>query len=178
MPTDVILLNGPSSAGKTSLARAIQKLMPEPWLMFGVDHLIFAMPAKLHGAPEGLTIHPGGQVDVGPVFKALELDWRRGLGALARSGLRLVLDEVIFDGAAGQRSWNEALSERRVLWVGVKCDVAALVAREKARGDRDLGMAAKQAPFVHEGIVYDLEVDTTHRSTDDCAAEIVARALV
>jgi chloramphenicol 3-O phosphotransferase len=174
---DVILLNGPSSAGKSSLARALQEALDEPWLTFGVDALIHAMPLKLDGSADGLLIHPGGRIEVGPAWRALESAWRRGVGALARTGLKLVLDEVIFDGAEGQRNWNEALAGLSVLWVAVRCDPEVLAARESARGDRVVGMAARQAAFVHDGIVYDLEVDTGRLSPEEAARLVLERAL-
>ncbi len=36
-------------------------------------------------------------------------------------------------------------------------------------------MAASQAEVVHRGVVYDLEVDTTHTESLDCARAIAAR---
>jgi chloramphenicol 3-O phosphotransferase len=175
MPVQVILLNGVSSAGKTSLAAAIQRRMPQPWLTMGVDTMIVGMPPQYNATHDGLLFYADGRVVVGPKFAALEAAWRIGLGAMARSGLRLVLDEVLFDGPESQRQWNAALAGLEVLWVGVKCDLAVLEAREKARGDRVIGMAAKQLAFVHDGIVYDLEVDTSRVSTEECAEEIVER---
>jgi len=62
-----------------------------------------------------------------------------------------------------------------VLWVGVRCDSAVAAGREIARGDRVAGMAAFQADVVHQGVGYDLEVDTTHREALECAREIAAR---
>ncbi len=175
MVVDVILLNGSSSSGKTSVARALQDALEEPWLTLGVDFLIQAMPLKLDGSAEGLLIHPGGRIDVGPTWLALEAAWRRGVGALARSGLKLILDEVIFDGAKGQSDWNEALAGLKVFWVAVRCDPELLTAREAARGDRVVGMAAKQAAFVHDQIAYDVEVDTGRLSPSEAAALILER---
>jgi chloramphenicol 3-O phosphotransferase len=47
--------------------------------------------------------------------------------------------------------------------------------REIARGDRVSGMAASQAEPVHQGVRYDLEVDTTRTEAMDCARSIAAR---
>jgi chloramphenicol 3-O-phosphotransferase len=63
-----------------------------------------------------------------------------------------------------------------VLWVGVRCDPTIAVGREIARGDRATGMAASQAELVHKDVVYDIEVDTTHTESLDCARLIAARA--
>ena len=62
-----------------------------------------------------------------------------------------------------------------MLWVGVRCDGAVAAGREIARGDRVTGMAASQADLVHRGVTYDLEVDTTHTESMECARAIAAR---
>jgi chloramphenicol 3-O phosphotransferase len=41
-----------------------------------------------------------------------------------------------------------------------------------ARGDRIAGMAASQADLVHQGVEYDLEVDTARAEALDCARAI------
>jgi chloramphenicol 3-O phosphotransferase len=48
-----------------------------------------------------------------------------------------------------------------------------LEAREKARGDRKIGMAASQVEHVHERKFYALEVDTSVQSPEECAAAIL-----
>jgi chloramphenicol 3-O phosphotransferase len=49
MTVSVIVLNGGSSSGKSSIARFLQSLLAGPWLTLGVDTLIEAMPASLWG---------------------------------------------------------------------------------------------------------------------------------
>jgi chloramphenicol 3-O phosphotransferase len=64
-----------------------------------------------------------------------------------------------------------------VLWVAVRCDADVAAGREIARGDRVPGMALGQAGVVHEGVRYDVEVDTTRTEAIDCARVIAARIL-
>jgi len=40
------VLNGGSSSGKSGIARCLQAILPDPWLAFGVDTLIQAMPVS------------------------------------------------------------------------------------------------------------------------------------
>ncbi len=47
---------------------------------------------------------------------------------------------------------------------------------EALRPDRRVGMAESQVAVVREGVVYDLIVDTTHASSESCAARILAQA--
>ncbi|MFE0549827.1 chloramphenicol phosphotransferase CPT [Streptomyces pilosus] len=178
MTTRMIILNGGSSSGKTGIVRCLQAVLPQPWLAFGVDSFVDALPARLQASDAGLDIAADGTVNVGAEFRALEAAWTEGIVAMARAGARIVVDDVFLGGAASQRRWQEALGqvgEVGVLWVGVRCDSAVAAGRETARGDRIRGMAAQQADAVHEGVVYDLEVDTTNTESLVCAHTIAAK---
>lgn len=174
MTTDVILLNGGSNAGKSGIARCLQAVLPDPWLVLGTDTLVEAMPASMQVSDGGIAFAPDGAVSVGPEFRTLEAAWIDGVAAMARAGARVVVDEVFLGGAESQGRWRHAMRDLRVLWVGVRCDGAVAAGRELARGDRTVGMAASQAELVHRGVVYDLEVDTTHTESIDCARTIAA----
>jgi chloramphenicol 3-O phosphotransferase len=170
----VIVLNGASSSGKSSIAQALQGLLPDPYLSFGVDTLVDALPVAMADDGTGITIAADGTVSVGPGFRRLEHAWFAGLNAMALDGVGIIIDEVFLDGGEGQRRVRDSLSGRDVLWVGVHCDVDVAVAREALRPDRPVGMARSQAVVVHEGMHYDLDVDTTHATAEECAAVIAA----
>ncbi|MEU6672263.1 chloramphenicol phosphotransferase CPT [Streptomyces sp. NPDC046727] len=175
MTTQVIILNGGSSAGKSGIVRCLQDVLPAPWLAFGIDSLVDALPAKLRGTDGGIEFAADGAVQVGTDFRALEAAWMEGVAATARAGARVVVDDVFLGGAASQQRWQKALDGLDVLWVGVRCAPEVAAAREIARGDRAQGMASGQADVVHEGVSYDLEVDTTHTESLVCARAIAAR---
>ncbi|MEU2711449.1 chloramphenicol phosphotransferase CPT [Streptomyces sp. NPDC007205] len=174
MTTQVIVLNGGSSSGKSGIARCLQAVLPDPWLALGTDTLVDAMPAVLHTSADGIAFAPDGEVSVGPEFRTLEAAWIEGVAAMARAGARVIVDEVFLGGAYSQQRWRKALGDLRVLWVGVRCDAAVAAGREVARGDRTTGMAASQAEVVHRGVTYDLEVDTTRTESMECARTIAA----
>ncbi|MFB9630461.1 chloramphenicol phosphotransferase CPT [Nonomuraea helvata] len=169
MTTQVIVLNGGSSAGKSSIVRHLQAVLPQPWLAFGVDSLIEAMPASMQASDEGIEFASDGGVAVGPEFVALQAAWMEGIAAMVRAGARVVIDDVFLGGGASQQRWQRVFGGLDVLWVGVKCDSAVAAERESARGDRITGMAALQAEVVHEGVVYDVVVDTTETESLVCA---------
>lgn len=177
MPPQVILLNGGSSAGKSGIARCLQSVLPEPWLTFGVDTLVDALPAALRAADAGIVFGPDGEVATGAVFQLLDVAWAEGIAAMARAGARIVVDDVFLGGAASQARWRTALAGLDVLWVGVRCEPGVAEEREAARGDRAGGMARIQALVVHDGVEYDLEVDTTRTPALVCARAIAARAV-
>ena len=118
---------------------------------------------------------PDGGITVGPEFRRVEAAWMAGIAAMTHAGARVILDEAFVGQAASQQRWQQALGVLDVLWVGVRCDSAVAAGREIARGDRVGGMAASQADAVHKGVVYDLEVDTTHTEALACAQVIAAR---
>ena len=174
MTTRAIMLNGGSSSGKSGIARCLQTVLDEPWLAFGIDGLIEAMPVSMQSSDGGIGFAPDGAVNVGPEFRRLEAAWMMGIAATVRAGAKVILDDVFLGGDASQRRWREALDGLAVLWVGVRCDAAVAAAREIARGDRVTGMAASQAQAAHHGVTYDLEVDTTRTESLTCARTIAA----
>ena len=169
----VVVLNGISSSGTSSLARAVQQLLPEPYLVLGVDDLIDALPPAMLAQEDGLVLGEGGQVDAGEAFTAVEDAWYAGLGAMARAGARLVLDEVLLGGARSQQRLGSALHGLRVVWVAVDCHLEVAADRESRRPDRTPGMAAVQVDLVHDGVQYDVRLDTSATSAAACARQLL-----
>lgn len=175
----MLVLNGGSSSGKSGIIRCLQAILPDPWLTFGADGFVESMPAALQASDAGIEFGPAGEVIVGPVFRQLEAAWMTGIIAMNRAGANVIIDEIFLGGAESQRRWLDALDDfgdLEVLWVGVRCAPDVAAGRELARGDRTVGMAASQADLVHEGVKYDLEVDTTHTESLTCA-QTIARHL-
>ncbi|WP_433158788.1 chloramphenicol phosphotransferase CPT [Kribbella sp. CA-247076] len=172
MTVRMIVLNGGSSSGKSGIVRCLQAVLPEPWMAFGVDSFVESLPAAMQNSDAGIEFKPDGDIAVGPVFRELEAAWVAGIVAMCRAGGRVIVDDVFLGGAGSQQRWIDALGDLEALWVGVRCDAAVAAGRELARGDRVTGMAELQAAVVHEGVKYDVEVDTTHTESIDCAHTI------
>ena len=98
----MIVLNGGSSSGKSGIARCLQAILPDPWLTFGTDNLIQAMPMSLQTSAAGIEFAQDGGVIVGPEFRTLEAAWIAGIAAMAQAGARIIVDEVFVGGAASQ----------------------------------------------------------------------------
>lgn len=175
-PTQVIVLNGGSSSGKSTIARELQEMLPAPWLTFGVDSFIEALPPSLAdgGALEYL---PDGQIVVRDEFRTLEAAWIVGVAAMARAGARIILDEAFLGGGESQARWRDGLRGLTVLWAGVHCAPEVAARREAGRADRIPGMAGKQADLVHIGVDYDVEVDTTSTGAHGAALAIAHRVM-
>lgn len=172
----MVVLNGGSSSGKSSIARALQEKLPGIWLTFGVDTFIEALPGRGNSPKAGITYVEDGTITFSAEHRALERSWYAGLSNMAGAGAHLILDEVLLSGRAGQERlrsiFSDSDSDVGVVWVGVRCDPDVAASREAHRVDRVEGMARQQALSVHAGTVYDVEVDTTSRSTVDCANDI------
>ena len=190
---DILLVNGPSSAGKTTLCRALQAAIPAPYLVTGFDDFIFmAAPRYYRGADTGrqaerdaftalgvemaTTSAPGAPPAVearfGPVFRRLIDSMAPAVRALVDGGNAVIFDHVLHDRAMHE-SFRHACEGLDVFAVGVTCPLDILEARERARGDRVLGRARGLAAVVHTFRDYDVMVDTGVQDTVACVALVL-----
>ena len=84
---EVIVLNGGSSSGKSSIATCLQQQLEESWLTLGVDDLIRALSHGPMDATAGGSIHFGadGSISVREAFHQAEAAWNQGVAAIARA---------------------------------------------------------------------------------------------
>lgn len=153
----IVVLNGGSSLGKSSITRALQELAPGMWLTFGVDTFIDALPGRGNSPQAGIIYEPDGTITFNSDHRALELTWYTGLASMAASGAHLILDEVLLSGGIRQEQLTSVFSDVTLVWVGIRCDPDIAAAREARRADRMPGMARQQALSVHSGMTYDFE---------------------
>jgi chloramphenicol 3-O phosphotransferase len=176
MPPRVIVLNGGSSSGKSSIATCLQERLEGTWLTLGIDDLIRALSHGPSDTTAGGTLEfsSDGSIVVGAAFRRAETGWYEGLGAMARVGTRLIIDEVFLHGGKSQARLRMALEGLPVAWVGVHCLAVVAEARELQRSDRTIGLARHQAERVHRGADYDVVVDTSAALPEACALAITA----
>jgi chloramphenicol 3-O phosphotransferase len=172
---DVIILNGGSSSGKTTIAKCLQNSLSTSWLRFSIDDLIDAMPNAMFNVDSGIKFDSDGSVSPGAEFRTLESAWMHGIAEMVRRGAKVIIDDVFISGIDAYNRWQVSLEGLQVLWVGVFCDPAVATARENKRGDRVAGMAVSQATVVHVGMNYDIEVDTSDASPEECARIVAQR---
>lgn len=164
----VIFLNGVSSAGKSSIARALQASLDQPYLHVAIDSFEDMLPDRY--AEDGEFAWP-------VIFPRMLAGMHRSFAALAEAGNNLIVDHVMVhrDGwASSLADCLTLLAPYRVYFVGVRCPLDELLRREQERGDRFVGTAARQFPLVHLHGLYDLEVDTSQASATACAEQIRA----
>lgn len=168
----VIFLNGGSSAGKSTIGRHLQSTLDGEWLLLGVDVLIWLLPVELVGDPSGIAVIDG-EILRGPRFLRAYEAFASSVGALCRAGQNVIVDDVLVDAVADQRRWAAPLEGVEVVWVGVHCASEVATSRELERGDRPPGVAGRHADRVHQGIEYDVDVDTTNLSLEAAVATII-----
>jgi chloramphenicol 3-O phosphotransferase len=139
-----------------------------------VDDLIRALSYCPTDTTAGgsLGFRPDGSITVSDKFRRAESAWRNGMAVIATAGIGVILDDVFLDGGESQVRLAASIQGLTAVWVGVRCEPEVAEARELRRGDRVQGQARDQALRVHEGVRYDLVVDTTMRSPNACAREI------
>lgn len=181
MTARVVLLNGVSSVGKGSVAKALQKIASRPMLHVQMDAFLEMLPAAMFGHPEGYVFETGEQdgkpvtaVIGGPVMEAALRGMRGAVVALAEAGNDVIVDEVLWEPDA-LADYRRRLSPYAFHTVGLFAPLDVIEQRERQRGDRDLGLARWQYDKVHVGMTYDLELDASAATPDQLAAEIKQR---
>lgn len=177
----VIFLNGPSSSGKSTIARALQAKLQEPYLHIGIDKLIEMMPQHLNDwegskADEGFWWksaydaqgHVLQHIQQGPFAQKISQLLKSVTITILDSGINLIIDEVCVGAHCSMSDWKKTLAEYKVLFVAINASVETLEERENKRGDRIRGSARAQWLDVHTDVTYDIELDTDELSLDQC----------
>ena len=162
----LILLNGTSSSGKSTIARAFQELAPSAFLNFSIDSILYTLP------PAMLRRLARGEPDPALDYPALDAAFFGCVRELLSRGLDLVIDNAITRPEQVEQL-AAATAGHRAITVGLTCDAETLVAREAARGDRRPGIALRQLEKIHALLRYDLMLDSAALSPEAAAARIV-----
>jgi chloramphenicol 3-O phosphotransferase len=184
----VIMLNGTSCAGKSTLAATLQDMLTdagECWLVMSQDDFFSKIPRAFlrYG-----TMHVGSFADqgvslaivdgtltrrAGEVGQRLLDAYRAAIAATARDGVNVIVDEVLVD-ESDWRSWLRHLDGLDVHWVAVRAPLEVVERRERDRADRVDGTAPAEYDQVHRFASYRTEVDTGLMDPSAAARAIVA----
>jgi chloramphenicol 3-O phosphotransferase len=182
----VIVLNGPSVAGKSSIQKALQAALAEPYLAMGIDSILVGMMPPRYfteGAPDrDQVIYAEASTDAGgaPLFtlhfgpkgRRIVRGMHRAIAAFARQGNGVIVDHILYE-----RAWLADLAKSlrpvTAYFIGIRTPLEVLEERERARGTSPPGHARSHYLTVHAGAIYDLELDTSRASPEACAAAIL-----
>ncbi len=182
----IILLNGTSSSGKTTIAKIMQEKYSGILLLYGVDSVVQnAFPPKCDFPPFNeqaikVIVHEEDNKPVAklivspymyPVYEAAVYFYK----ILSQNGYDIIVDEVLFD-KNRIRPYFELLRGEKVYFVGVKPDKEVAVEREIARRDRFRGFAAGLYDEVYNPIfTYDILLDTGKLTPEESAQKVLER---
>lgn len=172
----IIILNGPSCAGKTTLTGHLQSLLPQPYLDMGLDAFENMQPVRdgrhvpvFYGRAPNVALRGPDLVPVAHMCAA----------AFAASGAGVLLEHIFF-----KRRWLKDAVEKfaglPVLFVGLVCSADEVTRREEERTDRQAGagQAARQVRLLgplNAHSPFDLVLDTGVTPVQSCAEIIVQR---
>ena len=187
VPPQVIFLNGTSSAGKTTLAKHLQMALPDCWQHMALDQYRDGLPDKYRGlnAPSdtlgalGLNVVPVTndeaaytQVVFGEAGLNMLKGMRRAMRSMVDAGVNIIIDDIILD-PNFLTDYLRVFAGVEVLFVGVRCDLATIDARQQQRPGRFPGTAYGHYLSCHAHAIYDVEVDTGRNSPEDCADTVI-----
>lgn len=186
----IVILNGVPRAGKSSIAGAIQETLDGVWMNLGVDAYELATPQRYR---PGIGLRPGGErPDLESIVPRLYAALYETIAAHSKLGLNVVTDvghhgfyskplNILADCA-------QRLEGFPVLFVGVRCPLHEIMKRRShSEPERDgqylVGTVDDPVPLpvrrwqsaVHEPGIYDLEVDTSVLTPQECAQAIHER---
>lgn len=182
--SSIIVLNGTSSSGKTTIAKKLQAASRGYYLHLALDlftqtlpeHFISYSDGESARDAEGLlwVTENNGQrfkeMRLGPkAVKFKEALYRTSM-SVASTGFDVIVDDVIIDDRVLESV--SKIMTGNAYFVGIYCAKEEAIRREEERGDRLPGMVEAQYDLVHKHGCYDLEIDTSIVSVDESVKTI------
>lgn len=160
MKKQVILLNGPSSSGKSTLARALNELiLKERGEEYGIVSIDDFMKIS-----ERETIYEDDVFDISG-------DMCKGASELLLTLPGVTIDHVITSERIF-RQLEEAMRPYSLHLIRIACPLEVLLEREKSRGDRCIGSAEASFTYLFPKDGYELTVNTHETTPAKCAKKI------
>ena len=184
LPGQIVILNGTPRSGKSSIAAAIQNTFEGVWMNLGVDRFMAMTPERYR---PGIGLRPGGErPDLEPLIVILYRAMYEAIAGHSRLGLNVVTDVGHHDAYSVPRGILPDCARRLtglpILFVGVRCPIEVVMERRQATWHAGYAKdgsipdpVRRWQQDVHVPGIYDLEVDTSRLSPEECAAVIRRR---
>ena len=154
----IIFFEGVSSSGKTTLAKALQARLPEPFFWLAGDTIWEMAPEKFKN-------------DMEVIFPKIDAATINTIKLFSDLGIDAIVDMVPV--IKSNRKFAKMLRQCPVLYVNVTCPPEELRRREQARGDRQVGLGESQLAGLSPQRTYDIIVDTHNSTIEECADRIM-----
>ena len=159
----LLLLNGPSSAGKSTIAHELRRRLR----LCGADPAVISID-------DYMKISTDEEIWEDDVFEIMP-DMCRDIRAALRQGQWAIVDHVITSARIYDAVF-EAAAGFRVMTVLVTCRLETLLNRERERGNRFAGTAEASFRYLYPKEGYDLRIDS-EESKPAASAEKIIEAL-
>lgn len=167
----LIMLNGTSSAGKTSILTELQKKLPQLYLLAGLDKFLNFLPESYFKLPQWNEVM-GLSNQSGPIGDQLITGMHHSIKALLDTGHNVLSDQVFINS-----NWvaeaASLFSGYNAYIIGIRCPLVVIEQREKDRKNRTLGSSALQFDVVHRWTEYDFSLDSSLNSPEQNAEMIL-----
>ena len=160
----IIILNGVSSSGKTTLAKAMQEAFDEPYIRLSIDDFINMMPEKLIKDDLGNTVYKSQTI----LLQTIKM--------LSDVGTNVIVDNILLTYFQTLKQYVLHLHDYPILLVKVDCPNHELRRREAERGDRAIGQGERQIDDLEPQDLYDITVNTFINTTAECI-ELIEKKL-
>ena len=160
----IIFLNGVSSSGKTTLAKALQERLDEQFFHLDKDAFtdIMRMTDKCYG-----------RIDWTQTEDKIISAFNRTIKTFSDLGFHTIVDRIFFREGFSLDECVEMFHDYTVLFVHVICPLEEMQRREKERGDRVTGQSEEQLSELIPQDMYDITVDTFNNTQEECTAKII-----
>ncbi|WP_077326362.1 chloramphenicol phosphotransferase CPT family protein [Virgibacillus siamensis] len=177
-PGQIIILNGTPRSGKSSIATIIQDTFEGVWMNIGVDQFMKMTPERYQ---PGIGLRPGGErPNLEPIVMLMYRAMYESIAAHSRVGINVVVDVGHHDGYSVPRgilpNCARILNGLPVLFVGIHCPIEEIMKRRIDTwkvGYTENGLipvpVKRWQHYVHVPGIYDLEVDTSVMTAEECA---------
>ncbi len=170
----LVILNGTSSSGKTSISTELINQKEIPFYHLSIDDFFNNYNGFINNK---FPDEPPREIDHQVVSQILDDSiisvYHSTIKLLLEFGFNVIADTIIDN----DKRFNEFLDQffdQPTLYIGVICSIEELIRREQTRGDRQIGLAASQYSKVYCFDEYDLEVDTEEMNPTECAEKILS----
>ena len=165
MEKQIILLNGPSSSGKSTLSKNLQSLIAEK---SGKKYAVISIDDFMKLATDE-TIYEDDVFEIAGDMCVSTLE-------AMKTSAGVIIDHVITSERIFEQL-KELLGEYRIRLIHVACPLDVLLQREYARKNRCIGSAEASYTYLYPREGYDLTVDTSVMSSEECALKIYGELL-
>lgn len=187
MKNKIIILNGSSSAGKTSITAEFKELAKECYYHLRMDtihsmlprkHLIYERHSEVNNqypllteeGKKGFYFDKNGVCQFGEYAKNISNDMIDMIRLLASNERNLIVDYVLF-GLEDTKIISQKLQDFDTYIIRVHCEPEELRRREKQRGDRLIGSAEATQKLI-DSKYNDYVLNSTNKTPVELAQEL------